>query len=325
MTPMRPASTPLAVDHDAGADAPTRGPPQAPSEAADVDRRARLLRAHAGSPSASAAWSRFARSTSTSPRAAIVSLIGPNGAGKTTFFNIIAGLTEPTEGTITFAGMPVVARARGGPGLSRSSGSPFRRRCSRWRRRPDHRAPRTRSRRRALSSPAIGLLIGSLARGDRPAARGTCICCTRAGIFRSSRPNDIVALGIGRTFQNIRLFANMTALENVHGRHAPRMHASLARRGVPPAERTSREEAAVARGGQQVAALRRAARAATTSVARNLPYGDQRRLEIARALASQPKLLLLDEPTAGMNPVRDARDDGPDRPRPPGARASRSC
>ncbi len=55
-------------------------------------------------------------------------------------------------------------------------------------------------------------------------------------------------------------------------------------------------------------------------MARNLPYGDQRRLEIARALASEPKLLLLDEPTAGMNPVETGRHDRPHRPHPHGAR-----
>jgi branched-chain amino acid transport system ATP-binding protein len=123
----------------------------------------------------------------------------------------------------------------------------------------------------------------------------------RARIFRSARPNEIVAMGVGRTFQNIRLFHNMTALENVLvGMHS-RMRAGLldAILRLPRhnnEEATSREEA---RKWLAYVGLR----GRDDEVARNLPYGDQRRLEIARALASQPKLLLLDEPTAGMNPV----------------------
>jgi branched-chain amino acid transport system ATP-binding protein len=112
------------------------------------------------------------------------------------------------------------------------------------------------------------------------------------------RPDQITALGVCRTFQNIRLFANMTAIENVlvgmHARiplglwdalsHRPRfreVERSLWRRGSELLERVG---------------LTRSA----NEVARNLPYGDQRRLELARALASEPALLLLDEPTAGM-------------------------
>ena len=112
------------------------------------------------------------------------------------------------------------------------------------------------------------------------------------------RPDQITALGVCRTFQNIRLFANMTAIENVLvGMHArirlglwdvlsrrPRFHQvehGLGRRA----------EALLERVGLRLQA---------NEVARNLPYGDQRRLEIARALGSEPRLLLLDEPTAGM-------------------------
>lgn len=127
----------------------------------------------------------------------------------------------------------------------------------------------------------------------------------RIGIFRSARPNDIVALGVGRTFQNIRLFANMTVLENVlvgqHSRmHATLFDAALRRRRHRVEEAESREEG---RKWLRYVGLR----GVENTLARNLPYGDQRRLEVARALASKPKLLLLDEPTAGMNPVETSQ------------------
>jgi branched-chain amino acid transport system ATP-binding protein len=112
------------------------------------------------------------------------------------------------------------------------------------------------------------------------------------------RPDQITALGICRTFQNIRLFANMTAIENVlvgmNSRIALRLWDVLAR--SPGFRRTEAELATRA-----VGLLDRVGLQATANVvARNLPYGDRRRLELARALASEPALLLLDEPTAGM-------------------------
>jgi ABC-type branched-subunit amino acid transport system ATPase component len=114
------------------------------------------------------------------------------------------------------------------------------------------------------------------------------------------RPDQVTARGIARTFQNIRLFANMTALDNVligmHCRLTATPLGAVLR--LPSVNREEREARARARELLDYVGLR----GQGPVTAKNLAYGDQRRLEIARALASEPKLLLLDEPTAGMNP-----------------------
>jgi branched-chain amino acid transport system ATP-binding protein len=117
-------------------------------------------------------------------------------------------------------------------------------------------------------------------------------------------PHAITALGVGRTFQNIRLFAQMTAIENVlvgmHCRlHSGILGAILRTRKVKREEVESRERA---RELLVYSGLPRR----HEERAGSLPYGDQRRLEVARALATDPQLLLLDEPTAGMNPQESA-------------------
>jgi branched-chain amino acid transport system ATP-binding protein len=117
-------------------------------------------------------------------------------------------------------------------------------------------------------------------------------------------PHAITERGIGRTFQNIRLFQNMTALENVlvgmHSRLRGGILGSIVR--TPRIRREESEAADRGRELLQYAGLRNT----DDEIARNLSYGDQRRLEVARALATKPKLLLLDEPTAGMNPQETA-------------------
>ncbi|MEI8105706.1 MAG: ABC transporter ATP-binding protein [Actinomycetes bacterium] len=117
-------------------------------------------------------------------------------------------------------------------------------------------------------------------------------------------PHAITQRGVGRTFQNIRLFGNMTSLENVLvGMHA-RLHAnlfnSILRTGSVKREEVEARDRA--RELLKFAGLNRH----ENETASNLPYGDQRRLEVARALATEPQLLLLDEPTAGMNPQESA-------------------
>jgi branched-chain amino acid transport system ATP-binding protein len=231
------------------------------------------------------------------PRGSIVSLIGPNGAGKTTFFNIVAGIIEPTAGEIDLKGALMIARPKRtwlepfiwflpavvvlllGVAASALTNSI--------------------SVLELATLAAIGMLIATLLLAViRPAWYQRLLL--RLGIFRSARPNDMVGAGLGRTFQNIRLFQNMSALENVLvGMHvrlkSTPVHAVLATRGQ------AREEAAAVSAARDLLALV-GLTGRDEVLARNLPYGDQRRLEVARALASKPALLLLDEPTAGMNP-----------------------
>jgi branched-chain amino acid transport system ATP-binding protein len=113
-------------------------------------------------------------------------------------------------------------------------------------------------------------------------------------------PHAITERGVGRTFQNIRLFPQMTALENVlvgmHSRLKGGIVGSVLR--TPRVRREEREAEERARELLRFAGLRNV----DDELAESLAYGDQRRLEVARALATEPKLLLLDEPTAGMNP-----------------------
>ncbi|HHW4959694.1 TPA: ABC transporter ATP-binding protein [Streptococcus suis] len=158
----------------------------------------------------------------------LVGLIGPNGAGKTTLFNLLTGVYEPSEGTISLAGT----------------------------------------------------------------------------ILNGKEPSKIASLGLGRTFQNIRLFKNMTVLENVliglgnHGKSE--VFASFFR--LPAFYKN--EEALKTKAIELLKIFDLDGDADT--LAKNLPYGQQRRLEIVRALATEPKILFLDEPAAGMNPQETA-------------------
>jgi ABC-type branched-subunit amino acid transport system ATPase component len=232
----------------------------------------------------------------------IVSLIGPNGAGKTTFFNVVAGIMDPTSGEVEFRGrrmiarpvrtwlepivwvLPAVIASLLGAALSYATGSEL-----------------------VLDLMvlvSLGLLITTLLLAIiRPFWYQQVL--TRLAIFRSARPNDMVLAGIGRTFQNIRLFQNMTAQENV----LVGMHTKLKSTMIDALASTTRQRKEEAAARERASELLRLVGlpGREDQLAKNLPYGDQRRLELARALASDPVLILLDEPTAGMNP-RETRD-----------------
>ena len=149
------------------------------------------------------------------------------------------------------------------------------------------------------------------------AARRRRLHASTARSLAGLKAHQVAAAGIGRTFQNIRLFVNLSALENVMiGRHA-RTHAGVLG-AILRNRKTLEEEKAIEKRALELLDYV-GIRARANDAAGSLPYGDQRRLEIARALATEPKLLALDEPAAGMNPserlalgklIRRIRDDG---------------
>jgi ABC-type branched-subunit amino acid transport system ATPase component len=261
----------------------------------------------------------------------IFSVIGPNGAGKTTVFNAVTGIYEPTEGRVLFRGRPIERQ----PGWRVAAGAtliglvtaavtvllavnadllwkaavkdlftgptdPFpvgRAADAAWRYMADRGTT-------AAVAGAVGFVVG---------AAGMLVTW-----WRSRRTPDVISQGgIARTFQNIRLFQAMTVLENVQVgmTRSVKGHPLTALLHLPGHRRE--ETGCRARANDLLAFVGLGGK--HNELARNLAYGDQRRLEIARALATCPQLLLLDEPAAGMNPsetvglmdlIRKIRDRG---------------
>jgi ABC-type branched-subunit amino acid transport system ATPase component len=230
------------------------------------------------------------------PRGAVISIIGPNGAGKTTFFNVIVGILDPTSGSVEISGRRMIGRPVRAwvepitwvapaivlgllSALAGAAGSDVLELVG-------------------VVATILLLAVMFLAAISRPAWYLGFL--GRLGIFRSAKPNDMVAAGIARTFQNIRLFQNMSARENVLvGMHS-RLHSNVLDAFLSTRRSRNEETMAADRADELLTLVGLKGRG--DELAKNLPYGDQRRLEIARALGSEPSLLLLDEPTSGMNP-----------------------
>ena len=207
----------------------------------------------------------------------IVALIGPNGAGKTTAFNVITGVYAPSNGRITFDGECIVRNHPTGKMKKLYKGK--------------HPTMYT-----AQFAPEQALEGSDLEtwKADQKARDEFAF----SDHILEPTPDKITGRGMARTFQNIRLWKTQTVFDNVLiAKHMRRSSGffSATFRGNRKEEAKQREE---------VLELLRIVglEDVKDELATSLPYGKQRRLEIARALATQPKLLLLDEPAAGMNP-----------------------
>jgi branched-chain amino acid transport system ATP-binding protein len=261
----------------------------------------------------------------------IFAVIGPNGAGKTTLFNAITGIYQATAGCVRFRGQEIIRRFGGAviaqtvvSGLATAFGLLIALNLTQlWDAtiEQNYQADGT-----FLYDDALKSLLAELwGRGSALGGIFTLFLGLAIGaagslvLWKNGRrtPDLVARAGIARTFQNIRLFPDLNLVENVLVGMDSRLrthfwHALLR---LP---RFFRERSVATAKAEELLAFVDLADKGD-QIAKNLPYGHQRRLEIARALASEPKLLLLDEPAAGMNPaetvdlmrlIRKVRDRG---------------
>lgn len=228
----------------------------------------------------------------------IVALIGPNGAGKTTAFNVVTGVYQPSNGRVSFLGETIVRNHPQGKMKKLYKG--------------EYPELYTGEYKLEADPAAMAAIEAETDEAARAALKARCdkeLEARRAAEKKrdpdaftshvlSPTPDKITKLGMARTFQNIRLFSALTVFDNVliakHMRARQNFLTATFRLNHKE-EKRMREEAAALLEEQGLLHLK-------DEIAGSLPYGLQRRLEIARALATEPKLLLLDEPAAGMNP-----------------------
>jgi branched-chain amino acid transport system ATP-binding protein len=265
----------------------------------------------------------------------IFSVIGPNGAGKTTVFNVVTGLYTPTTGSVQFSGdarikplTPMVILRCVLVGLLVAAFGFFVAADVEAIWKATIQQPFSEPDARFALGPAIDGFSTYITETSKPLHRRM-LYASIGGLFigflgtlvvflqNRRTPDGIAAAGIARTFQNIRLFQNMTVMENV----LIGMDRTLSRNVFAMALRLPglrREEIDAEKKAVELLQFM-GLNGKSGQLAKNLPYGDQRRLEIARALATEAKLLLLDEPAAGMNPsetvglmelIRKIRDRG---------------
>ena len=261
----------------------------------------------------------------------IFSVIGPNGAGKTTVFNAITGIYEPTDGDVFFHGRrlarPLTWKTLAGCiviGLLLAIAvAMFAVNIDTlWK--VTIRANYTNSKASFPIGKAADAFLSYLSERKERALGGFLggflVGATGAYVTwrRSRRSPDVISRGgIARTFQNIRLFPSMTVIENVMVGMTRSMSGNPLSAALGLGHHRRREREAAQKAGELLAFVGLGGK--HNDLARNMAYGDQRRLEIARAMATGPELLLLDEPAAGMNPsettnlmslIRKIRDRG---------------